>query len=124
MSEQLSDKDLRAKIDKAIKEFSGYTPSLETAIGALFLGKACGWKVLYIIHSQSTIRKYEKILGIDFKEQMPAETELSRKSWAYVWGEKFDSFWRIVRGQETKIDRPRLEEKPVKDSDVHEEGNK
>ncbi|MEQ8736398.1 MAG: hypothetical protein RIC29_15850 [Rhodospirillaceae bacterium] len=124
MTERLTDKELHDKIQSSIKDFSGFTPSLETAIGALFIGKAMGWEVLYLIHSQATIRKYEKILGIRYKDQMDASTELSRKSYVWGWTKKFNAFWNVVRGQEKRVDRTRLEEKPVDESDIHEEGNK
>jgi len=124
VTRKLNDKELHDHIQKVIKDFSGIASTCETAIGALFVGKAMGWQVLYLIHSHSTIRKYEKILGLKFKDQMEANTELSRKSYVWGWSKKFNAFWSTVRGLEKNVDRTRIEKELVEDADIHEEGNR
>jgi len=44
-------------------DFEGDLDDLESALGMLEIGHDFGWKVLYIIHSKRTIRKYEEIPG-------------------------------------------------------------
>jgi len=49
-------------------DFEGDLDELESALGMLDIGHDFGWKVLYIIHSKRTIRKYERILKIKIRE--------------------------------------------------------
>ena len=94
----MNQKEEQEMIDKAIKIFKGYVPTLEAAIGAYFLGKKIGWKPLLLIHDKQTINKYEKILDIDFKEQMKAEGEWAHKSIAWEACKKVTNFWKAVSG--------------------------
>src|SRR5690606_1076859 len=48
--------------ERALIHFVGQLDELESAIGMLRLGHHMGWKVLYMIHSKKTVRKYEEIL--------------------------------------------------------------
>lgn len=77
----------------------GSFTELESALGMLYMGHAFGWKVLYIIHSASTVRKYERILGIIAKEEFPAETDHSNRSLAFGVAKKVSNFWKAVRGE-------------------------
>lgn len=124
VTRKLSDEELLEHIAHVIKKFGGIASTCETAIGALFIGKAMGWEVLYLLHSQATIRKYEKILGLKYKDQMEANTELSRKSYVWGWAKKFNAFWSAVRGLEKNVDRTKLEKEPVEDEEISQEGNK
>ncbi len=66
----------------AIVDFE-VSPELESALGMLFVGHAFGWRVLYMIHSVATIRKYEKVLGISLQalpERTPHSREIERLS--------------------------------------------
>ena len=99
MAKKLTDAELNAAIHEAVAKYHGYVPTLEAAIGALFLGKVVGWKVLLLAHNRSTLNKYEKILGVNFREQMELTTDLSRKSYIYAFAEKTKEFWKLVRGE-------------------------
>ena len=88
----------------AIAEFRGLVPTLESAIGMLFVGDHLGWRSLTLIHSKRTLRKYEKILNIQVKEFFPEQTETSRRTYAYKASEKISNFWKAVSG-EIKIDK-------------------
>lgn len=77
----------------------GIVTELESALGMLYIGHAFGWKVLYIIHSASTVRKYERILGIIAKEEFPEETHHSDRSMAFEVAKKVSNFWKAVRGE-------------------------
>lgn len=95
----LSQKQEREMVDKAIKDFSGYMPTLEGAIGAYFVGKTLGWKPMFLIHEKRTIRKYEEILGIEFRKQLPAVGLWAKKSYAWRAMEKISNFWKAVKGE-------------------------
>jgi len=65
----------------------------------LFFGHAVGWRVLYMIHSIATIRKYEKILGIVAKDTFPEKTSHSDRSLAYKAHHAIGNFWKAVKGE-------------------------
>ena len=51
------------------------------AIGVLIVGRQYGWRVMMLVHSPSTIRKYMKILGIrHLREVLPDNTMLPKMS--------------------------------------------
>lgn len=82
----------------AIANYKGQADKLETAIGALLLGYQVGWRVLYIIHNKRTIRQYEAILGITFREFFPEEGTASQRSLGYKYAKKIQKFWQVVSG--------------------------
>lgn len=88
----------------AIAEFRGLVPTLESAIGMLFVGDHLGWRSLILIHSKRTLRKYEKILNIKVKEFFPEQTETSRRTYAYKGLKTVTNFWKAVSG-EVKIEK-------------------
>lgn len=90
--------DLMQKCDQAAAQFKGQFDELESALGMLLLGRLVGWKVLVLIHNKRTIRKYEKILGIDIRESFPEEGPLVGKSVAYAAIQKIGNFWKAVSG--------------------------
>lgn len=96
---RLAQKHEREMIERAIKDFSGYLPTLENAIGAYFLGKEMGWKVLFLAHEKRTIRKYEDILGIEFRKELPEVGRWAKKSYAWRAMEKISNFWKAVKGE-------------------------
>jgi len=94
------DKDLEQIILQNIKDFKGMGPTLESALGALIIGQAFGWRILKLLHTPATYRRYEKILGIEFKKTCPEITELGKKkSVGYAITEKLGSFWAVVMGK-------------------------
>jgi len=95
----ISDKQTIEVINTAIKNFQGNSDILESAIGALHVGRLMGWKTLYLTHATFTIRKYEKILGLSFREVLEDETELSSKSIAFKAVQKVSNFWKAVKGE-------------------------
>ena len=68
--------DLAKIFNSALDRFHGQFDELEKAIGMLMMGDYVGWKVLVLIHSKSTLKKYEEILGIEvrqfFKDEGPS----------------------------------------------------
>lgn len=96
----LSDHEIIGIIDRAVDDFNGDLSELESAIGMLLLGRHYGWKVMMLIHSPSTIRKYLKVLGLkSLRDALPEVGTLAHRSkaWRLVDGTK--NFWKVVRGQ-------------------------
>ena len=85
--------------EKAIAEFAGDLDVLESALGMLRLGHHFGWRVLYLIHSKQTVRKYEEILGIRIREVFPETGPSSYRSIGLNLAERFTNFWKVVGGQ-------------------------
>lgn len=96
------------QFNKTIKEFAGNLTELEAAIGALIVGKQLGWKVLFLVHNKRTIRKYEKILGLSFRDEMPEVGDLAYKSVAWKAVEKLGNFWKAVSGDIAIPRKPEL----------------
>ncbi len=68
------------------------------ALGVLRLGIQLGWKPLVLIHNKRTIRKYEKILNLNFKEYFLPEGPACERSFGYVAAKKVSNFWKAVSG--------------------------
>src|SRR3712207_4064893 len=61
-------------ICRAWDNYVGSLDVLESAIGALLIGRLAGYNTLRIMHSWRTLRKYEEILDVEFAKILPAET--------------------------------------------------
>lgn len=83
---------------RAIAQFQGQADKLEMALGVLILGYQVGWRALYIIHNKRTIRQYEAILGITFREHFPEESAGCSRSLGYKIAKKLEKFWQVVSG--------------------------
>ncbi len=99
MSEKHSEKQLIEIIDKAIKDFSGNSDSLSGAIGYLMIGRKFGWRVMFFMHSQSTVRKYENILGVSSRDVMPETGPMAKKAFAWQALQKVTNYWKAVKGE-------------------------
>jgi len=99
VSRGMSEKQLIELIDKATKNFTGPLDTLEGAIGYLMIGRKFGWRVMFLIHRQSTVKRYEKILGIASKEVMPEEGVWAKKSVAYMALKRVTNYWKAVKGE-------------------------
>lgn len=98
-------------MDEAIVRFGGTLDELEGALGMYMLGRHVGWKVLYLIHSKRTIRKYEEILGISVREEFDAEGPDADKSLAFRAAQSVSNFWKAVSGEIPIPDKKRAESK-------------
>jgi hypothetical protein len=97
----LSDDEKVKAFDKAgaaIANFSGSLEELEKAIGMMIIGYHFGWKVLLLVHSKRTIRKYENILDINIKEFFPAEGRSAKRSMGLGLAKQIGNFWQVVSG--------------------------
>jgi hypothetical protein len=92
----MTEKELNAYIFNLKTTFKGDLTHLAAALGALELGKTYGWKVLRIIYSPIAYRKYQKILGLEFKTILQPETIYSKKSVGFNLTVKLNNFWFAV----------------------------
>jgi len=83
---------------RAVKGFRGSYDDLESALGMLRLGHHFGWRVLYLVHSKLTIRKYEGILGVRVREEFSEEGPSSSRSVGFELAQKVGNFWKVVSG--------------------------
>jgi hypothetical protein len=92
--------------NKAITNFSGTIDELESALGMIRIGHHLGWRVLYLVHSKKTIRKYENILDIKIRNLFPEEGPSSERSVGLALAKRASNFWKVVSG-EIKIENRR-----------------
>lgn len=76
---------------------------LESALGMYVLGFHLGWKVLYMIHSKRTIRKYEDLLGIRVKEVFDELGPDADRTSAYRIIMAASNFWKAVSGEDKPL---------------------
>jgi hypothetical protein len=103
---ELSDTDVVELLDKAIMKYRGNAEELENAIGAFMVGRKTGWRPLFLIHSPRSIRKYETILGIDFREVMPEVGPKAKHSIAWKIAQGVSNFWKLVKGEIPDVKTP------------------
>lgn len=96
---ELSEIELVKLIDKSIMKFHGNSEELQNAIGALMLGRKTGWRVLFLIHSPKSIKKYETILGTKFRDFMPEVGPKAKDSMAWKIAQTVTNFWKLVKGE-------------------------
>lgn len=73
---------------------------VESALGMYLLAHQLGWKVLYLVHSKKTIRKYEEILGIKLSEHFDEFGLDADRTNAYKIIKAVSNFWKLVSGDE------------------------
>jgi hypothetical protein len=100
-------------VQGAVQRFGGSFDELESALGMYMLGRYVGWKVLFLMHSKRTIRKYEQILDIRVRDEFDEEGSESDRSLAYTAAKTLSNFWKIVSG-EAKLDLEKDERKHFK----------
>jgi hypothetical protein len=96
---EITPKDLIDTCLAAIKPYKGDLTKLESAIGALIVGKRLGWRVMFLVHNRATIREYEKMLGVKFQLALPEVGELAHKSIGWMAVQKVGNFWKAVKGE-------------------------
>jgi hypothetical protein len=90
-----------AFLDEVIRNRkSGQLDELESALGMYMIGFHFGWKVLYVIHSKKTIRKYEEVLGITIRDEFDEFGPDADRTNAYKIIQAVSSFWKLVSGDE------------------------
>lgn len=96
VSQMITEKKTMAIIANAIDRYEGQIEVLESAVGALLFGRVCGWQALRVAHSSPTLRRYEKILGIDFREVLDDRTIFSRRIAGVRRADAFGKFWHAL----------------------------
>ena len=105
----VSDADLLKHINLRISNFRGDITNLEHAIGCFYVGRQLGWKVMLLIHDRKSIKKYEDLLALNFKEHMPEVGSLAHKSLAWQAVQKVSSFWKAVKGEIANVRTTQVE---------------
>jgi hypothetical protein len=123
------EQELQERIDSTLKSFDGDIDMLEKAFGMLMLGDYVGWRVLVLVHSKSTLRRYEQILGIKVREFFPEEGPLSRHSQGYNRALELHRYWKVANGDIAVEHRRLLRPPPGRDDrhgsppDEHDDGD-
>lgn len=105
---KLSDKELVRLLDDAVLRYKGNTQELRSAIGVLVLGRHVGWKPLYVMVNKDTVKKYQRILDIDFRDVLPETGPRAEKSVAWLAVQKVSNFWKAVKDEIPGIRSPDL----------------
>ncbi|MEH6542466.1 MAG: hypothetical protein V7721_00860 [Porticoccaceae bacterium] len=92
-------KEQNQTITKAIDGYRGQAPTLESALGAVLIGHRYGWRVLKVIHSPATYKKYEKILGVKFQDICPERGPKASRSMGLKIADRLNSFWAVATGK-------------------------
>ena len=90
-----------ALLERAVRQEGSFQiDELESALGMYVIGHHFGWKVLYLVHSKKTIKKYEEILGIKVSEVFEAEGPDADRTNAFKIIKAVSNFWKTVSGEE------------------------
>jgi len=96
----MTDEQIMTVVDRAVDGFQGELIDLESAIGMLLIGRQYGWRVILLIHSPATVRKYTRLLGLShLREALPEVGVLAHRSNAWRLLDDSKNFWKVVRGQ-------------------------
>lgn len=92
--------DRYAVMDKAIRQGGFQIDELESALGMYMVGFHFGWRILYLVHTKKTIRKYETLLGIKVAEAFPEYGPDADRTNAFKVLQTASNFWKVVSGDE------------------------
>jgi hypothetical protein len=92
----MTNEELDNHIHNLMGTYKGDLTDLADSVGALNFGRFYGWKVLSIIYSPLTYRKYQKILGLNFKEVLPEIAEFTERSKGYQLVTTLHDYWQVV----------------------------
>ncbi len=106
------DSDQLDRINKieqlAIAKFMGDLRELESALGMLTLGRQYGWKVIHLLHSKATVKKYEEILNIKVRDEFPDQTATSIRNNGFKLVQNVSNFWKAASGELVKLPNKHL----------------
>ena len=89
-----------AVMDRAIRQGGFQIDELESALGMYMVGFHYGWRILYLVHTKKTIRKYETLLGIKVAEAFPEYGPDVERTNAHKVLQVASNFWKVVSGDE------------------------
>jgi hypothetical protein len=98
---KMSLEDFDAHLDGVIKDYQGSIDHVIYAVGAYFVGRHLGWKVIRLVSSRASYARHQRVLGLDFKNELPERGKYAHKSLGLHISDKLDSFWNVVKGKET-----------------------
>jgi hypothetical protein len=67
------------------------------------VGRLLGWKVLLLVHDRQSIKKYERILDLNFRGTLPDVGPQANKSLAWTAVQKISSYWKAVKGEVPEV---------------------
>ncbi len=94
-------------LDKAIVRFDGTYDELQQAVGDYVIARHVGWKPLVLLHNKRTIRKFEDILGIEYRKAFKDVGPDAGRFRVYRIASKLSNFWKAVSG-DIKIENRRI----------------
>ena len=89
--------DFDAHIRGVVENYQGDATVLGNALGALVLGRYVGWRALRVVYSTGSYTKYQKILGIQFKDVLRERDVYSGKSLGLSILDEVGGFWDFCR---------------------------
>jgi len=95
----MTDQEFMDFSEKVIHDYKGQMDVLYSALGVLLVGRQFGWKVMRLTVSSRTYFKYQKVLGIDFKDELKPLGDLYHKSIGFEIVNGFHDFWDVVKGK-------------------------
>jgi hypothetical protein len=98
---KMSLEEFDTHLDKVIKDYNGTADNLMSAVGAYYVGRHMGWRVIRLICSKANYARHQRILGLDFKNELPERGKYAHKSVGLNLCDKFDKFWKVVKGEES-----------------------
>lgn len=90
--------EMHPEVLKVVDTFSGQGRTLESALGCYLMGELYGWRVLYMVNSQSHLRAMEKVLGLKFQDICPETTSRSKRCVGIRAASAMGSFWNVIKG--------------------------
>lgn len=89
--------DFDSHIKSVIENYNGDATVLGNAIGALVVGRYVGWRALRVVYSNKSYIKYQKILGIQFRDVLRERDIYAKKSLALRILDEVGGFWDFCR---------------------------
>lgn len=94
-----TDQEIAALIDTAFDNYRGSSETFKGAIGYAFVARRIGWKPALLMHTQRTIKEYDRILGIDSRSVFPEIGPDADRSVAWRVAQSVTNFWKAVKGE-------------------------
>ena len=89
--------DFDSHIQRTVENYQGDATVLGNALGALVLGRYVGWRVLRVVYSSNSYSKYQKILGIQFRDVLRERDIYAKKSLGLSILDEVGGFWDFCR---------------------------
>jgi hypothetical protein len=94
----MSDAEMAKIVRVAWQNYKGDCGVFMSAVGALAFGREVGWKAVRVCMSSVTYRKYEKILGLRFRDVLPERTKESKRIRGIRIVDDLGKFWQALSG--------------------------